>query len=489
MKSFSFILAMIVACVSIFTACGSANGSSQGETSPESFESSSDVPARGADASNQGSSSHATNGAIVEAVYPVVAQYPIESEYTDSATGAIIDSYYTAYDAWLASRDVSESLPEDYEEGLGSFYSSLSRQFLTDAGDENRIISPLNIYMALGMLSEITDGDSRSQILSLLGARDISEVRTRAAALWEANYRDDGVVTSILADSLWLDEDIDFNEDTLNTLAVIYYASSYQGEMGSDEFNEALRNWLNEQTGGLLKDQTEGISLTPETVLALASTLYYKAAWAEDFVEENTTSDTFHASTGDIQADFMHQTEEMEYVDGSNFSAVYKELQFAGDMWLILPDEGVSVDELIAQGGPLDGLFREGDFEGEQDVTVNLSMPKFDVASDISLVEGLKALGVTDIFDADVSDFSPMLDTASDGLAVSQVEHAARVTVDEKGVEAAAFTIMAVAGESMKPPITVDFTLDRPFIFVITDEDNTVLFVGTVNNPAKFVVN
>ena len=28
-----------------------------------------------------------------------------------------------------------------------------------------------------------------------------------------------------------------------------------------------------------------------------------------------------------------------------------------------------------------------------------------------------------------------------------------------------------------------DMTLDRPFIFAITDKDNTPLFLGVINNP------
>lgn len=498
MKKISFLMAIILGMSLSLYGCGQSGGTqvdtgtassessgiSAEDTSAESIESSTESPGSEADSSNQGPSSLSANGAIAEAVYPVMAQYPLESEYYDAQSNEFDnDSYNRDYDAWLASRDISDSLPDNYEEGLTSFYSSLTRQFLTGAGDENRIISPLNIYLALGMLSEITDGDSRSQILSLMGVRDINELRTKASALWEANYRDDGVVTSILANSLWLNEDISFNQNTLDTLAVVYYASSYQGEMGSDEFTEAFRKWLNDQTGGLLKEQAEGISLNPETVLALASTMYYKAAWADEFMADNTSTDTFHASSGDMECDFMHQTKEMEYVDGANFTAVRKELSFAGDMWFILPDEGVSVDEMINQRGVLDELFAEGDFEAEQDVKVNLSMPKFDVSSDINLIDGLKALGVTDVFDPDVSDFSPMLDTLSEGLCVSQIEHATRVTADEDGVEAAAFTVTSVAETALEPPTTVDFTLDRPFIFVITGEDDTILFVGTVNQP------
>lgn len=433
-----------------------------------------------------------TEYAVAKAVYPVTAQYPLERNYYDSETGKFDDDRYsTDYDNWLLWRNHEDTLPDDYEEGLSDFYEALAGQFLTSSGDKNRIISPINLYLALGMLSEITDGVSQDQILSLLGARDIDTVRDKASALWEANYRDDGVVTTILADSLWLNEDIEFDQDTLDTLAVIYYASTYQGEMGSDSFDEALKNWLNEQTGGLLKDEASGITLDPATVIALASTIYYKAAWADEFSESNTSPGTFHAASGDITHDFMHQSTEMEYVDGDNYTAVCKPLAFGGDMWLMLPDEGVKVDDLMTSRGALSELFREGDLENERDVTVNLSMPKFDVVSTLDLVDGLKALGVTDIFDPKLSNFTPLLDpdsllsssTSPSELYVSQATHSARVTTDEEGVEAAAFTVMAVAGTALAPPDEVDFTLDRPFIFCITGEEDVPLFVGVVNEP------
>jgi len=55
----------------------------------------------------------------------------------------------------------------------------------------------------------------------------------------------------------------------MDTLADTYYASSYRGEMGSAEFNKALQDWLNEQTGNLLADQAAEIELNPNTILAL----------------------------------------------------------------------------------------------------------------------------------------------------------------------------------------------------------------------------
>ena len=47
-------------------------------------------------------------------------------------------------------------------------------------------------------------------------------------------------------------------ESVLDILAENYYASVYRGKAGSAAYNAAIRDWLNENTGGLLKEQAEG---------------------------------------------------------------------------------------------------------------------------------------------------------------------------------------------------------------------------------------
>ncbi len=66
---------------------------------------------------------------------------------------------------------------------------------------------------------------------------------------------------------------------------------------------------------------------------------------------------------------------------------------------------------------------------------------------------------------------------------VSKAEHAARVTVDEEGVVAAAYTVLAMSGAAAPPEDEIDFVLDRPFLFVITGAHGLPLFVGVVNQP------
>ena len=75
--------------------------------------------------------------------------------------------------------------------------------------------------------------------------------------------------------------------------------------------NEALRTWTDSNTGGLLSDYTKDMSISPDTVLEILSTIYYKAMWRGEFRTDNTTQETFHGTKGDTTVDMMHKTDMM----------------------------------------------------------------------------------------------------------------------------------------------------------------------------------
>ena len=412
--------------------------------------------------------------ALAEATYPESAPYPNEAKYSGA-------KYEAAYDAWSADRRARNTAASSVDGALDDYVRAALPALLSGADGKNAVCSPVNVYMALSMLAEVTDGDTRAQILSLLGADSIDSLRKTAGNVWAANYQNDGAVTSILADSLWLSDSMDYNSNTLARLADSYYASAYRGEMGSEAFNEALRRWINEQTGGLLKDSADGLSLAPETVIALASTIYFRAKWGSEFSKSATTDGVFHAPDGDVTHKFMHKTMESTYYAADNFAAVGKYLEGSGTMWFLLPDEGVTPEELLADEPTMDFLLSGGESAESKYLIVNLALPKFDAESDLDLADSLKSLGITDVFDPAVSDFSPMTDDTAAYL--SQAKHAARVTVDEEGVTAAAYTVMMVCGTAAPPEEEVDFVLNRPFVFAITGTDGLPLFVGIVHQP------
>ncbi|MBP5151928.1 MAG: serpin family protein, partial [Lachnospiraceae bacterium] len=77
------------------------------------------------------------------------------------------------------------------------------------------------------------------------------------------------------------------------------------------------------------------------------------------------------------------------------------------------------------------------------------------------------------------ANFKPLTDSPLD-IFVSDVLHGARVKIDEEGCEAAAYTAIMMKATGFISD-TYEFTLDRPFLFVIRNDMGAPLFVGVVN--------
>ena len=148
-------------------------------------------------------------------------------------------------------------------------------------------------------------------------------------------------------------------------------------------------------------------------------------------------------------------------------------------MWFILPDEGMSTGDVLNDGSYMEMLL-SNKWENSKYMKVNLSVPKFDVSSTMDLSDGLKAMGMTHVFDKSEAEFtSPIWDLP---VWLTGANQSVRVQIDEEGVKAATYIELPGAGSAEPPEEIIDFVLDRPFLFAITN-GNIPLFVGCVNNP------
>ena len=415
--------------------------------------------------------------ALALASAPRVTEHPNWEEYDGT------EAYQEDRNLWMEEHHARSAQLTGALSNLESFFTDSSKLFLRSEDGENRVWSPVNGYIALAMLAEATAGNSCLQILDTLNTENLDTLRSQVSAVWETVYTNSQEGASILSNSLWLDEDVSYRQGTLDNLAYHHYASSYQGDLGSDEMNQALRTWLNEQTGGFLDDSVSDLELNPASVLALASTVYLRSFWSEEFSPELNTEDVFHTPSEDVTCTFMNQYEKnAPYYRGKNFGAVHLALTNGSGMWLFLPDEGTDAAQLVEDGSYMElaqSSWEELEFEY---VSLNLSVPKFDIQSSSDLIGGLQEMGITDVFSPDTADFSASIDTDAP-VYVGTAQQALRVSIDEEGLEAASYTLLDVpkSAEPQKLPV-VDFILDRPFLFVIA-RSNLPVFTGIVNNP------
>ena len=180
----------------------------------------------------------------------------------------------------------------------------------------------------------------------------------------------------------------------------------------------------------------------------------------------------FDAPAGSMKARFN--------VEGSRrMEALSRELDFPyrrnGALVVCFEEAGLPrLEELLQRENLLGELLAVDEWV----VRVNWSVPKFDLHDSLKLNDALQALGVTDAFDKNKADFAPLTEQPA---YVESVNQAARVKIDEEGVEAAAYTEVdtnAAAAPPQEMP-EEEMNLNRPFLFVIW-KDGAPLFVGAV---------
>lgn len=412
------------------------------------------------------------------------AEYPAYPQYVDPEKFWKNDGSWDGEGYRKAEKETDQVLKAMGKSGgadaaaVLDFADETAGQVLLSQHGENGVYSPVNLYVAMAMLAELTEGETREEVLAALGEENLEKLRAAVHQMWIDSYCDSGVTTSRMGSSVWLNEQVEFHDEVLQTLAEQYFASSYRVAMGTEEADRAIGQWVNEQTGGLLSEEAGNIRTEAMTLLQMYTTLYFKARWQNVFRPEQTEEGLFYLYDVDgasVECDFMHMTTQGGYRRGEGYTASILPFTAGGGyMAFCLPDGTTNVDELLGRDTLVSELREMTDYGA----MIHWSVPKFDVRSTTGLNDLLKEMGVQTVFGSE-ADFSPLTEMPA---YLDTVRQSARVKIDEEGVEAASFTEMAICGAAL-PNEEIHMTLDRPFIFAIYNDDGLPLFVGTVFEP------
>ena len=388
-------------------------------------------------------------------------------------------SAYTIFEAEhpKESAIVSETTDAHF---MDAFVSRSVPSLIWGLDNKNRLFSPVASDTELCMIAELTDGETRSQALSLLDSADIDTSRTRADRLFRSLYKDGSDTKCIPSASIWLDKRVNFNENPLESLAKTYHASSFIGKAESGAYQKALASWINKQTGGLIKNGGDGAAFDADMYAALISTLRFENEWLLKFDSGNTSQSVFHTPEGDVTCDFMcNDTYTNVYYEFSQFRALAQSYKDGCTIWYILPNEGITPESLLADDQLKAFLTVQKQAYELKKGTFVLRVPKFDVTYTSDLARSLPELGVTLALDPEAADFSPL--SSNGGIYITNIKSSLRIVVDENGTKGGA----AAKAELSASDPNAGFVLDRPFMFLISSPDDLPLFVGIINDPTK----
>ncbi len=352
--------------------------------------------------------------------------------------------------------------------------------------EENYMISPTSYRAAMALAIAGADNATKEELLHAMGFNDMNELVAWYVSVTESvnkynewlkdaqkdfkeNREDYGDGASKpsgvfdLENSIWRNTTNatgELSQDYMDYVAKNFNAAA--NNVSSDEITDVVNDWINENTEGLIPSISDDLSAAD---LILINTLYLKASWEYDFSEYYTEEGDFTTFSGDtVSKDFMNQQEEFLYYEDDDCKFVVLPMNGGVNAVFILGDATNVMDKMS-----------EASYEN-----VAVSLPKFETETSFNhneLIGFCMDRGATSAFNED-ADFSVMSDEMD--LFITDIIQKTKIEVDEKGIKAAAATVILMKDGCAEIEEVKEFTADQPFTYMILTDSETpeLLFYG-----------
>lgn len=205
--------------------------------------------------------------------------------------------------------------------------------------------------------------------------------------------------------------------------------------------------------------------LLAKPISILTNAVYFKASWQSSFLAESTKQEDFHNANGKaVKVAMMSQEQEYKWASVDKWTLL--EMPFKANapesLWLMLPPEETPLAlPSIATLTKLEAALSQE--------KISLSLPKIKLTG--------KNMDLTSGVLPEMAKWQLNQLVAGQSLPIAKAIHKATIEWDEVGATAAAATAVFVSkGIGQRIP---HVTFDRPFVFMIRQQQNT-LFAGQI---------
>ena len=362
-------------------------------------------------------------------------------------------------------------LAEGEQELINSNNDFAFNLFRKARGDKSKILSPLSITFALGMLNNGADGETLKEINQTLGFGEAGADAINAFSqkmLKESNTLDEKT-KALIANTIFVNEGCGYRlqEGFIDKANTFYDAQPQNRDFNDGETMDVINQWASDHTEGMIPTVLDTLTYRPDNVSYLLNALYFKGIWSSPFRKENTQDEPFG---GGDDVPMMHQEKSVRYAENDFYQAV--RLPYGNGAYrmdIFLPREDKTVGEVLES---LNGSNWQPKYEYR---SVDLKLPRFETDTNQGLIEIMSDLGMPSAFSVFNAEFPYFCNVP---IFISQMFQVAKIKLDEEGTEAAAVTVIGEATSGM-PPVPKPFHANRPFLYIISEQSTgAIFFIG-----------
>jgi serine protease inhibitor len=386
----------------------------------------------------------------------------------------------------------------DFLEKLSDFSTEMTEiAYQTVGNNRNFCISPVTAYMALAIIAECSNGETRQEVLDALGLtyEQISTYTKALVAFRNMEYSNKNsygtdVVSAYekLSSSIWLSDDLIYRQSGVNSLVNNYYCDVYAASFKDGTAKKMINQYVEYKTNGVLRGD---LQFSKNTDFAIINTLYLKEIWNELGKNLVYTLEYYDFINGD-SSETSIQLLKGNYVQGrvyeaKDYSTFYTQTEHGYQLHFIIPSEDTTLKEIF-NAKTISEILAIDDYgyvDDENKLLHNtrLLFPRFDASYSGDISEILKEnFGIQSLFDEEKCDFSNLIPLNS---VCSSVLHCARLNVEANGIQGS-----PVNAEKDRDPgepseykeVYHTFNILESFGFVLVDQYGTILYSGVINN-------
>ncbi|NWH74358.1 A2AP protein, partial [Piaya cayana] len=352
-------------------------------------------------------------------------------------------------------------------DGLMRFSIDLMKEVQLESNRTNVIVSPLSIAIALSQLALGAANRTEKRLLEVMHLESAPCLHHTFGTLRRRLTES----TLSLASRLYLQKGFEVKEKFLEDSEKFYGAKPTALSGISEDDLVAINEWVKEATRGQIPTFLQ--QLPASTVMLLLNAIHFHGFWRTKFDVNFTGPDVFH-----LDNEFVVPVEMMkaQKYPLSWFTLEPQDIQVAkfpfktnSSFVVIVPNQPTWKISRVLENVPYKQLCRLF----PREVPTAVKIPRIKLGYQLELNKVLSRMGLGELFT------SPDLHKITDEpLFVSSVQHQSALELKEDGVEASAATSIAISRSVSA------FSLDRPFIFIIFDDETGIpLFIGCVQNP------